>query len=290
MARAFSFSLAAALALATPPALGAPGDDGQETLQSDAGKRSCVEGVVWQPDNATIDPKGQWDKLGADTLLVQWTVVDGMAFVPGAGLPGIPKKPDWRRVAGEPWAKQVILGLAGVYSEPLARASVRKLVALSERIAALPTPLNVAGYYFPVEADPTWTKTQEFGRLLDSLPRPLWVSAYTAGDLDPAQFAEWVAGWLPRDVGLFFQDGVGAHGRTSAEATAYAAALAKRLGPSRVAVIVEAFRPAAGGGFRPATANELKPQIAATQAYRQFLFDGPHYVPSGVVDALACRR
>ena len=44
-----------------------------------------VDGVVWQPDNATVAPRGNWDRLGARELLVQWTAVDGTAFVPAAG-------------------------------------------------------------------------------------------------------------------------------------------------------------------------------------------------------------
>jgi hypothetical protein len=42
----------------------------------------------------------------------------------------------------------------------------------------------------------------------------------------------------------------------------YAAALADRLGKTRVGLIVEAFR-SKNGSFRPAPATELKPQLAA---------------------------
>jgi hypothetical protein len=56
-------------------------------------------------------------------LLVQWTAVDGMSFLPGtATLPKSPTAalemskhlPDWTRVGNEPWARNVIVGLAGV--------------------------------------------------------------------------------------------------------------------------------------------------------------------------------
>lgn len=45
-----------------------------------------VSGIVWQPDNTFYDPHGDWDKLGAHELIVQWTAVDGISFVPGAGF------------------------------------------------------------------------------------------------------------------------------------------------------------------------------------------------------------
>jgi hypothetical protein len=50
-----------------------------------------------------------------------------------------------------------------------------------------------------------------------------------------------------------------------------------------VRIIVEAFRPNFGGGFRSATAAELKPQLAAYDGYPLYLFDGPHYVTPELV-------
>ncbi|EPN68432.1 hypothetical protein A245_03658, partial [Pseudomonas syringae pv. actinidiae ICMP 19096] len=46
------------------------------------------------------------------------------------------------------------------------------------------------------------------------------------------------------------------------------------------------FRPQFGGGFRSATAAELKPQIAAFDGYPLYLFDGPHYVTPELIEAL----
>src|ERR1700754_4017733 len=77
-----------------------------------------VEGVVWQPDNAHADPRGDWERLGVHELLVQWTAVDGLAFVPDApGLRPAAEQPDWARIAREPWAREVIVGLAGRFDE-----------------------------------------------------------------------------------------------------------------------------------------------------------------------------
>ncbi|WP_426116379.1 hypothetical protein [Pseudomonas sp. DSP3-2-2] len=246
-----------------------------------------IVGIVWQPDNKTVGIKGDWQKLGARELLVQWTVVDDQAFVPGTGLPNVPVLPDWARIAKEPWAQDVIVGLAGYFSENRSRDNIEQLAAVSERIARLPTPLHVTGYYFPAEVDPSWTRAKELPALLAKLPRPLWISVYDGANIGPAATADWLKQWLPDDIGVFFQDGVGVYARTAPVARTYADALRERLGKKRVRIIVEAFRPNYGGGFRSATAAELKPQLAAYNGYPLYLFDGPHYVTPALVKALA---
>ena len=246
-----------------------------------------IVGIVWQPDNKTVGIKGDWQKLGARELLVQWTVVDDQAFVPGTGLPNVPVLPDWARIAKEPWAQDVIVGLAGYFSENRSRDNIEQLAAVSERIAKLPTPLHVTGYYFPAEVDPSWTRAKELPALLAKLPRPLWISVYDGANIGPAATADWLKQWLPDDIGVFFQDGVGVYARTAPVARTYADALRERLGKDCVRIIVEAFRPNYGGGFRSATAAELKPQLAAYDGYPLYLFDGPHYVTPALVKALA---
>ena len=246
-----------------------------------------IVGIVWQPDNKTVGIKGDWQKLGARELLVQWTVVDDQAFVPGTGLPNVPVLPDWARITKEPWAQDVIIGLAGYFSENRSRDNIEQLAAVSERIARLPTPLHVTGYYFPAEVDPSWTRAKELPALLAKLPRPLWISVYDGANIGPAATADWLKQWLPDDIGVFFQDGVGVYARTAPVARTYADALRERLGKNRVRIIVEAFRPNYGGGFRSATAAELKPQLAAYDGYPLYLFDGPHYVTPALVKALA---
>lgn len=245
-----------------------------------------VVGMVWQPDNATVGIKGDWHKLGARELLVQWTVVDDQAFIPGTGLPGVPVMPDWTRIGKEPWAKDVIVGLAGYFSENRSRDNVEQLARLSEKIATLSLPLNVTGYYFPAEVDPSWTKAKDLPALLAKLPRPLWISVYDGANIGPAATADWLKQWLPDDIGVFFQDGVGVYARTAPVARTYADAMRDRLGKDRVRIIAEAFRPQYGGGFRSATAEELKPQLAAYDGYPLYLFDGPHYVTPELVKQL----
>jgi hypothetical protein len=280
MSRLLKTSLAALLIGALGLAIDALYELGQ-------GMRPDIAGIVWQPDNATVDIQGEWDTLGAHELLVQWTAVDGQSFVAGSGLPEVPKLPDWARIAKEPWAQDVIVGLAGFFSENRSRDNIEELATLSERMAQVKTPLNVTGWYFPAEVDPSWTRAKELPALLARLPRPLWISVYDGANIGPDATADWLKTWLPDDIGVFFQDGVGVYARTAPVARTYADALRKKLGKHRVKIIVEAFRPQVGGGFRPATVDELKPQIAAYRGYPLYLFDGPHYVTPEVVRGLS---
>jgi hypothetical protein len=246
-----------------------------------------IEGVVWQIDNDTTEPRGDWERLGVRRLLVQWTVVDGLAFVDGTGLPAGAKQPDWQRIAAQPWAREVIVGLAGRFDERSARADIEALARLSEQLAKKPPPVNVAGWYFPVEIDPTWAEARRLAPLLDQLPRPLWISVYDSANVGPEELAGQLVEWLPKDVGVFFQDGVGVHAREPFVARHYANVLVRRLGKERVRVIAEAFRPKPGGGFRAATVEELRPQLATYAGFPIYLFEGPRYVPAQLVQQLA---
>ncbi|MBI2771491.1 MAG: hypothetical protein HYX47_17840 [Burkholderiales bacterium] len=245
-----------------------------------------VEGIVWQPDNTNVEPRGTWERLGATRMLVQWTVVDDIAFVEGTGMAAAPRLPDWKRIAGEPWAREVILGMAGRFDEASARQAIAGLAEQSARLASLGGPLNVVGWYFPVEVDPTWAQAPQLAALLAKLPRPLWISVYDSANIGPQEMADGLARWLPPDVGVFFQDGVGVHARESRIALQYIRALQRKLGSERVHVIAEAFRPRQGGGFRPATIDELAPQLATYNGLHIYLFEGPRYVSPDLVDQL----
>ena len=244
-----------------------------------------IEGMVWQVYNENAAPKGDWDRLGASRLLIQWTAVDGIAFREGTDLPS-GNIPDWKRIAGEPWAREVILGLAGRFDEKSARADIAQLAETSAAMARLPTPLNVVGYYFPVEIDPTWTEAPQLTALLAKLPRPLWISVYDSANVGPQELADGLLKWLPPDIGVFFQDGVGVHARDAWVARHYVTVLERSLGKGRVRVIAEAFRPKQGGGFRPASIAELRPQLAHYAGLPIYLFEGPLYVPPSLVDEL----
>lgn len=248
-----------------------------------------VDGIVWQTDHATVRPTGNWHMLGAHDLLIQWVVIDDLAFVPGTGLQTAKKLPDFERIGREPWARNVILGLAGYADEKRARANVGRLAELSESLAHVSLPLNVTGYYFPVEIDPTWSDAPRIAQALSTLPRPLWVTVYDSANVGGTTLAEWLASWLPSDVGIFFQDGCGVHAREPGVAREYLDALSSRLGKKRVRVIAEAFRPAAHNGFRSASADELRAQLSRYRGYSIYLFDGPHYVSDDLIRALAPR-
>jgi hypothetical protein len=249
-----------------------------------------IEGVVWQIDNENTEPRGDWEKLGVRRLLVQWTVVDDLAFVPGTTLAPGARMPDWQKIAGQPWAREVIVGLAGRFDERAARGDIEGLAKLSAQLAKQPPPVNVAGWYFPVEIDPTWQEAARLGPLLRELPTPLWISVYDSANVGPEELAASLVEWLPPHVGVFFQDGVGVHAREPYVARHYANVLVRRLGRDRVRVIAEAFRPKEGGGFRPATLAELRPQLATYSGFPIYLFEGPRYVPSQLVQDLAAAQ
>ena len=246
-----------------------------------------IAGIVWQPDNQTLDPRGAWQQMGVQELLVQWTAVDGTAFVNNPVLPVAATLPAWQRIAGEPWARQVIVGLAGRFDEKSARADIAALAAHSAALAKLPTPLHVVGWYFPVEIDPTWAEAPQLAPLLATLPRPLWISVYDSANVGPETLVAGLQRWLPPDVGVFFQDGVGVYAREPATARRYADVLAAALGTTRIRLIAEAFRPKVGGGFRSASIAELKAQLVHYQGHRIYLFEGPRYVSDVRVSEIA---
>jgi hypothetical protein len=249
-----------------------------------------VAGTVWQIDSHTLDPRGTWQRMGARELLVQWIAVDETAFVETTMMPTQPSLPPWQRIAAEPWARDVILGLAGRFDEKAARADIGRLAEASAALARLKTPLNVVAWYFPVEIDPTWAEAPSIAPLLATLPRPLWISVYDRANVGPDILVQGLMKWLPPDVGVFFQDGVGVHAREPRIARDYAAVLSSHLGKDRVRIIAEAFRPQVGGGFRSATIDELRPQLASYAGYRVYLFDGPHYLSDALVGQISAAQ
>lgn len=248
-----------------------------------------ADGIVWQVDNSTTNPVGNWQMLGVHDLLIQWTVVDDTAYVANTRIPTAAHLPDWARIGREPWARNVILGLAGYQDEKRARTHLATLAEQSAEVARVPVPLHVAGYYFPVEIDPTWQEAPKLAEILQRLPRPLWVSVYDQTNIGGKTLADWLASWLPSDVGVFFQDGCGVYAREPSVARTYLDELTSRLGKRRVRVIAEAFRPAEHGGFRSASAEELSKQLLAYRGYPVYLFDGPHYVSDDLTRALMTR-
>ncbi|HSQ18815.1 MAG TPA: hypothetical protein VLR92_00440, partial [Blastocatellia bacterium] len=206
-------------------------------------------------------------------------------------LPLHPVLPDWNRIAGEPWAQEVIVGLAGETDENRARASIDALAALSKLLSGVArnTGLNIVGWYFPVEVDPTWDGASQLGTVLADLPRPLWISVYDRGNIGPKQLADWLLTWLPPDIGVLFQDGVGTDAREARIARDYADELRARLGTGRFALVAEAFRTADTPGFRSATAAELNAQLSEYRGHTVYVFDAPHYLSSETVNVIVAQ-
>nr|WP_057925761.1 hypothetical protein [Burkholderia ambifaria] len=249
-----------------------------------------ADGIVWQVDNTTTNPVGNWQMLGVHDLLIQWSVVDDTAYVPNTSIRSAAHLPDWERIGREPWARNVILGLAGYQDERRARSHLSTLADQSAEVARVHVPLHVTGYYFPVEIDPTWQDAPKLAEILKRLPHPLWVSVYDQTNIGGKALADWLASWLPADVGVFFQDGCGVYAREPYVARTYLDELAARLGKQRVRMIAEAFRPAEHGGFRAASAEELGKQLATYRGYPVYLFDGPHYVSDNLTRELIINR
>lgn len=224
--------------------------------------QSLIRGVIWQPSLDYPQPEGQWQQIGADTLVVQWLVTDDRAWRRGLGWPVWDAHTKWPHVQDAAWAKHLVLGLAGNFSMPEARMHWRSLAAqstqISERLGFRPQ-----AWYAPIEISPDWTDANAIRDYLRALPRPLWVSVYRADRLSPEQFAAWVHTWLPKGVGVLFEDGVGVGRASPNEARRYARALVKELGRPRVGIVLEAFRTDANGQFIAADFNQIQRQLAA---------------------------
>lgn len=275
-----------------------------------------ITGIIWQPHNHNLDPRGNWHQLGAYQLLVQWTKVDGRTFLPCPGSavscslndirgdgaqtvsPATPSAdqarpsnvpapiPDWQRIGREPWARDVIMGLAGRFQESDARKNAVELAEDSAISAIAPPGVNVVGWYFPVEFDPTWDVPQSVIDALAKLPRPLWVSVYDSANVGPEKLVLHLQRWLPPDVGVFWQDGVGVRARESRMSVQYIQAMTAHLGQHRVRVIAEIFRPKTEGGFRSATVTEVVEQLAVYKGLPIYLFEGPTYLTPELLSAL----
>lgn len=246
-----------------------------------------IAGIVWQPHNANVYPRGNWQRLGVSRLLVQWVVVDDLAFVANRSFQAAPRQPDWNRITQEPWAKHITLGLVGRFSETEARAQAETLARLSTQIANAVGSATTNEWYFPVEFDPTWMPTQGLIRLMADLPRPLWVSVYDNSNRGPEALVAYLRRWLPADVGVFFQDGVGVDTRNATNAAIHANALIHHFGAHRVRLIAEVFRSRPKGGFRSATVDEIRQQLQHYHGQTVYAFEGPTYLPSDVVNQLA---
>lgn len=245
-----------------------------------------VMGVFWQPDSNSV-PSGNWDLLGAHTFVPQFGMVNAKSWFPAGNMPQWENLPNWENVQKQPWSKHLILGLSGEYNEINARAHVKQHAATSQKFLQQITLSHPPqGYYFPVEADPTWLRVNELGKALQSLPSPLWVSIYS-GEAEPEFYDAWLNSWLPSNTNVFFQDGVGTGTRTPAQALKIAKQLQQKFGQKRIVLVLEAFRPTKNGGFRAAYPWEIIQQLKTYENQNVYIFDGPHYMNRSTVYAVA---
>lgn len=222
-----------------------------------------------------LRPQGVWNQLGIHTLVIQYGSVGGKAWFRNAYLNPMHQQPDWGRIRRQPWARGVIMGLAGNFSEPTARANMADLARMSALLAQK-TPLPVVGYYFPIEADPTWGDVSQLGAALAGLPKPLWVSIYTRQPITPRALTDWLQSWLPDDVGVMLQDGVGVGDRSPKQAQALLRGLQQSLGKQRVAMIAETFSQSADGDLHQASVWRIIEQLEAYRHDRVYLYDLSH--------------
>jgi len=103
-------------------------------------------------------------------LFPQWSVVESKSWWKNSNLPQWENAIDIQKIKQQPWAKNLILGLAGEYNEREARANVVALGEKSAQIIQEQKDAPLKGYYFPVEADPTWLRVSTLGHVLEKLP------------------------------------------------------------------------------------------------------------------------
>lgn len=245
--------------------------------------------MFWQTWTSNVDVRRQWDRLGVGTTIFQWVAVNGSSFIPNPWLPLHGSQLDLADIATRPWARRMIIGTPGLSDETQARARIHELADLAQKFGTLSYPSNAAGFYFPVEIDPTYTAAPaDFGAIWSKLPRPLYVSVYYGAGVDDAAAAQWLDSFIPQDVTILFQDGVGAHGATPQQALARFDLIRARH--PKTEMIAEAFRPnptPGGAYFIPATAAEYQAQL---QAYAHLdpvhVFDGPNYLDAALIQRI----
>jgi len=242
---------------------------------------ATFETVIWQPDCLSAGQVRNYRPLGARTLLLQWTAVEDQRFLGrGADLCAL----DWRAAQRRSGDLRLVVGLQGAY-----HPRVQDLPALARASRALAAGWPGGTFYAPVELRPDWPAAP-VRAYLQALPRPLWVSVYAArGGYTPALVA-WVARAVPADVRVLVQDGVGVGHASPEDAAAVVRALRAQRGADGAAVIVEVFRPRAGGGWRAAWPWELAGQLRAYRDLPRVAFDGPHYMTGAWIRSLVWLR
>ena len=182
----------------------------------------------------------------------------------------------------------MIIGTPGLSDETQARARIHELADLAQKFGTLSYPSNAAGFYFPVEIDPTYTAAPaDFGAIWSKLPRPCTCRSTTA----PASTTRPPRnGWTHSSPGRDHPV-PGRRGRTRRDAAAGAGPLRPdpRATPEdrddRRGLPSESTP--GGAYFIPATAAEYQAQL---QAYAHLdpvhVFDGPNYLDAALIQRI----
>lgn len=237
-----------------------------------------IDGVIWQPDLAYATPSGNWEAIGAHTLVVQWLVVDSVAWTRTAGFKQSPHMPNWSQLQQQPWARSLVLGLAANRDLDASRREVDTYTRQSN-IIAKSAPVRPLAWYASIEISPDWRDTDAIKTYLSSLPRPLWVSIYGGYDMAAHQYVAWVKSWLPKKVHILFQDGVGVDRESISAARTKAQALIKAFGANRVSVVLEAFAITNGGQIHSASVWRIAAQLRAYHGMSVYVFAGRYLPP-----------
>ena len=143
--------------------------------------RARAASMFWQTWTSNVDVRRQWDRLGVGTTIFQWVAVNGSSFILNPWLPLHGSQLDLADIATRPWARRMIIGTPGLSDETQARARIHELADLAQKFGTLSYPSNAAGFYFPVEIDPTYTAAPaDFGAIWSKLPRPCTCRSTTA--------------------------------------------------------------------------------------------------------------
>ena len=239
-------------------------------------------------------PMGQAGR-GHDDLPMggrQWQLLHPNPWLPLHG-----SQLDLADIATRPWARRMIIGTPGLSDETQARARIHELADLAQKFGTLSYPSNAAGFYFPVEIDPTYTAAPaDFGAIWSKLPRPCTCRSTTA----PASTTRPPRnGWTHSSPGRDHPV-PGRRGRTRRDAAAGAGPL--RPDPRATPEDRDDRRglPSESHARRrllhSATAAEYQAQL---QAYAHLdpvhVFDGPNYLDAALIQRIGgveppCRR
>lgn len=253
---------------------------------------NLVNGIFWPTQAANVDFRRPWNALGATTTIFQWVAVDGSSFIPNIWLPLNSKQLNLTNIATYPWAAKIVVGTPGLSNQATARTSAASLAALAQEYGTLIYPSNVTGFYFPVTFDPSWVAAPTvMAPLWSLLPRPLYVTVFYDSTVDGATGAAWANSFIPTDVTILFQDGVGTYGTDPVLALTQAMQLKKLH--TKLELVTECFRPnpafpGSGSKYIPITVDEYYEQLTHYEGtgLTVHAYDGPDYLDSELIQEI----